>query len=111
MRSVRASWHLHEGRLQVSSDTVPGRRRDYIEIYELDDRKRKPRSVDDDFISDVKAKVRQAAEALRTGYAAYRADAEEVRILRLSWHVHGRLSRRRSQLTRKLSRPTVHLSQ
>ena len=67
MRSVRASWHLHEGRLQVSSDTVPGRRRDYIEIYELDDRKRKPRSVDDDFICDVKAaKVRQTAEALRT---------------------------------------------
>ena len=60
----------------------------------------RPRSADDDFISDVKAKVRQAAEALRTGYAAYRADAEEVRILRLSWHVHGRLSRGRGQLTR-----------
>ena len=67
MRSAPASWHLHESRLQVSSDTVPGRRRDYIEIYELDDRKRKPRSVDDDFICDVKAaKVRQTAEALRT---------------------------------------------
>ena len=33
----------------------------------LDERKRKPRSVDDDFIADVKTKVRDAAEALRTG--------------------------------------------
>lgn len=45
---------------------LTGRRPDYVEIYELDERKRKPRSVDDDFISDVKAKVRDAAEALRT---------------------------------------------
>jgi DNA helicase-2/ATP-dependent DNA helicase PcrA len=37
-----------------------------VEIYELDERKRKPRSVDDDFIADVKSKVRDAAEALRT---------------------------------------------
>ena len=35
-------------------------------IYELDERKRKPRSVDDDFIDEVKSKVRDAAEALRT---------------------------------------------
>jgi DNA helicase-2/ATP-dependent DNA helicase PcrA len=46
---------------------LTGRRPDYVEIYELDERKRKPRSVDDDFISDVKSKVRDAAEALRTG--------------------------------------------
>lgn len=45
---------------------LTGRRPDYVEIYELDERKRKPRSVDDDFIADVKAKVRCAAEALRT---------------------------------------------
>jgi DNA helicase-2/ATP-dependent DNA helicase PcrA len=45
---------------------LTGRRPDYVEIYELDERKRKPRSVDDDFISDVKSKVRGAAEALRT---------------------------------------------
>ncbi len=44
---------------------LTGRRPDYVEIYELDERKRKPRSVDDDFISDVKSKVRDAAEALR----------------------------------------------
>ncbi len=46
---------------------LTGRRPDYVEIYELDERKRKPRSVDDDFITDVKTKVRDAAEALRTG--------------------------------------------
>jgi len=46
---------------------LTGRRPDYVEIYELDERKRKPRSVDDDFIADVKTKVRGAAGALRTG--------------------------------------------
>ena len=45
---------------------LTGRRPDYVETYELDERKRKARSVDDDFISDVKTKTRAAAEALRT---------------------------------------------
>jgi DNA helicase-2/ATP-dependent DNA helicase PcrA len=45
---------------------LTGRRPDYVEIYELDERKRKPRSVDDDFLADVKMKVRDAASALRT---------------------------------------------
>ncbi len=44
---------------------LTGRRPDYVEIYELDEGKRKPRSVDDDFIADVKTKVRDAAQALR----------------------------------------------
>jgi DNA helicase-2/ATP-dependent DNA helicase PcrA len=38
-----------------------------VEVYELDERKRKPRSVDDDFIDDVKIKVGDAAQALRQG--------------------------------------------
>ena len=46
---------------------LTGRRADYVEIYELDERKRKPRSVDDDFIADVKMKVREAAQSLRQG--------------------------------------------
>ncbi len=46
---------------------LTGRRPDYVEVYELDDRKRKPRSVDDDFIADVKRRTREAAEALRSG--------------------------------------------
>jgi DNA helicase-2/ATP-dependent DNA helicase PcrA len=46
---------------------LTGRRPDYVEIYELDERKRRPRSVDEDFIEDVKAKVRDAAEELRAG--------------------------------------------
>jgi DNA helicase-2/ATP-dependent DNA helicase PcrA len=46
---------------------LTGRRADYVEVYELDERKRKPRSVDDEFIADVKKQVRGAAEALRRG--------------------------------------------
>ncbi len=45
---------------------LTGRSADYVEIYELDERKRKPRSVDDEFISEVQTKVRGAADALRT---------------------------------------------
>ncbi|MBI4503592.1 MAG: ATP-dependent helicase [Gemmatimonadetes bacterium] len=46
---------------------LTGRRPDYVEVYELDERKRKPRSVDEDFIADVKQQVRGAADALRRG--------------------------------------------
>lgn len=46
---------------------LTGRRPDYVEIYELDERRRKPRSVDDEFIDEVKARTRDAAEALRSG--------------------------------------------
>ena len=34
---------------------LTGRPADYVEIYELDERKRKPRSVDDEFISEVRS--------------------------------------------------------
>ena len=44
---------------------LTGRQADYVEIYELDHQKQKKRSVDDDFISDVKKDVRSAAQALR----------------------------------------------
>lgn len=46
---------------------LTGRDADQVEIYELDDRKRKPRSVDQDFIDDVKRDVERAASALRSG--------------------------------------------
>ena len=45
---------------------LAGRRPDYVETYELDERRRIPRSVDDEFIEDVKHKTRAAARALRT---------------------------------------------
>ena len=45
---------------------LTGQRADYVEIYELDDQKQKRRSVDDDFIADVKRDVRAAAAALRS---------------------------------------------
>jgi DNA helicase II / ATP-dependent DNA helicase PcrA len=48
-------------------EELTGRRADYVEVYELDERKRKPRSVDDDFIDDVRIKVRDAARDLRQG--------------------------------------------
>lgn len=44
---------------------LTGRNADYVEIYELDEQKQKRRSVDDDFIADVKRDVRKAATALR----------------------------------------------
>jgi DNA helicase-2/ATP-dependent DNA helicase PcrA len=49
---------------------LTGRRPDYVEIYELDAENRKPRSVDDDFIADVKVHVKGAAEALRANQLA-----------------------------------------
>jgi DNA helicase-2/ATP-dependent DNA helicase PcrA len=48
-------------------EELTGRRADFVEIYELDEGKRKPRSVDDDFIEDVKKKMAGAAKALRQG--------------------------------------------
>jgi DNA helicase-2/ATP-dependent DNA helicase PcrA len=44
---------------------LTGRSADYVEIYNLDERKKKPRSVDDDLIDNVKEHVRRAASALR----------------------------------------------
>jgi DNA helicase-2/ATP-dependent DNA helicase PcrA len=46
---------------------LTGKRADYVEIYELEERKRRPRSIDDEFIADVKTKVANAAQALRQG--------------------------------------------
>ena len=46
---------------------LTGRRADYVETYELEERKRKPRSVDEDFIADVRNNVKTAASALRLG--------------------------------------------
>jgi DNA helicase-2/ATP-dependent DNA helicase PcrA len=44
---------------------LTGRKADYVEIYELDKQKQNARSVDDEFIDDVKRNVRAAADALR----------------------------------------------
>lgn len=46
---------------------LTGRPADYVEIYELEEQKRKPRSVDDDFITMVKKNVKEAADSLRVG--------------------------------------------
>lgn len=45
---------------------LTGRNADYVEIYELDEQKQKIRSVDEDFMDDVKRDVRGAADCLRT---------------------------------------------
>ena len=60
--------HVTEAQLHVYAlgyQELTGRRPDYVEVYELDERKRKARSVDDDFIEEVKVRVREAAGALR----------------------------------------------
>ncbi len=44
---------------------LTGRPADYVEIYELDDQRQKRRSVDDEFIADVRRDVKAAAQALR----------------------------------------------
>jgi DNA helicase-2/ATP-dependent DNA helicase PcrA len=41
---------------------------DYVEIWELEEQRKKPRAVDQDFIDDVKTRVRGAADALRRNY-------------------------------------------
>jgi len=46
---------------------LTGRDADQVEIYELDERKRKSRSVDEEFVKDVKIQVAAAASALRSG--------------------------------------------
>ena len=44
---------------------LTGRDPDFVEIYNLDERKKRPRSVDHDFITDVKSRVHRVARALR----------------------------------------------
>ncbi len=46
---------------------LTGHNADLVEIYELDERKRNARAIDEDFIKDVKSKIKKAAAALRTG--------------------------------------------
>jgi DNA helicase-2/ATP-dependent DNA helicase PcrA len=55
---------------------LTGRPADYVEIYELDEQKQKRRSVDDDFIDDVKRDVRSAAQALRQNQLPPRPSAK-----------------------------------
>jgi DNA helicase-2/ATP-dependent DNA helicase PcrA len=51
----------------VGHEALTGRTADFVEIYELEDGRRKPRSVDEEFVTDVKAAVRGAADSLRNG--------------------------------------------
>ncbi len=44
---------------------LTGRNADYVEVYELDEGRRKPRSVDDELIENVKEGIQAAADALR----------------------------------------------
>lgn len=49
---------------------LTGRDADYVEIYNLDERQKNPRSVDEGFIDEVRIKVRAAAEDLRANRLA-----------------------------------------
>jgi DNA helicase-2/ATP-dependent DNA helicase PcrA len=52
---------------------LTGRAADYVEIYELDEQKQKRRSVDGEFMREVKRDVKGAAEALRANRLAPKA--------------------------------------
>ena len=47
---------------------LTGSRADYVETYLLEERQAWPRSVDDDFLDDVKTQVRHAAKSLRESH-------------------------------------------
>ena len=47
---------------------LTGRDADLVEIYELDSQTRKPRSIDDHFIDEVKSEVATAASAMRLSF-------------------------------------------
>ena len=44
---------------------LTGRDADFVEIYELEERRAKPRTVDEEFMDDVRKKTMEAASALR----------------------------------------------
>lgn len=48
-------------------EELTGRAPQFVEMYDLDERRQRPRPVDEDFIADVKTGVRAAASALRRG--------------------------------------------
>jgi DNA helicase II / ATP-dependent DNA helicase PcrA len=48
-------------------EELTGKQADYVEIYELEEQKRKARSVDEDFIKVVRTNVKNAAGSLRAG--------------------------------------------
>jgi DNA helicase-2/ATP-dependent DNA helicase PcrA len=52
---------------------LTGRVADYVEIYELDEQKQKRRSVDDQFMAEVKRDVKSAATALRANVLSPKA--------------------------------------
>lgn len=56
---------LHSHALGYDEPTE--RRAVYIEICNLEEGKGRPRAVDDDFIADVKGRIREAADRLRSG--------------------------------------------
>lgn len=51
----------------VGHEALTGRTADFVEVYELDEGKRKPRAVDEEFVDDVKREIARAATALRSG--------------------------------------------
>jgi DNA helicase-2/ATP-dependent DNA helicase PcrA len=51
-------------------ERLTGHRPDYLEVYDLDERRRVPRSVDDVLLASTKGKVLRAAEDLRAGHLA-----------------------------------------
>ena len=77
---------------------LTGQQADYVEIYELDERKKKPRSVDNDFIEDVKSRTQNAAQALRESQFLPTPERNKCESCRLQGIMH-KWSKGTNQLT------------
>jgi len=60
-RTTEQQLHIYA----VGYEQLTGKRAEFVEIYELDTQTRKSRTVDDGFVDEVKAQIREAASALK----------------------------------------------
>ena len=58
-------------------EELTGRQAHFVEMYDLDQRKARPRPVDDDFVAEVKGNIRGAADALRTANLPAKPEARK----------------------------------
>ena len=87
---------------------LTGRRADYVEIYELDERNPKSRPVDDFFIEEVKTRTKQAAIVLRSGNFVPVPHPKKMPRLRRQEVVPGRTERLNQEQYSASSRARQH---
>jgi DNA helicase-2/ATP-dependent DNA helicase PcrA len=74
-RATEQQLHIYA----VGYEQLTGRRPEFVETYELDTQSRKVRTVDDDFVSDVKSQIRGAAVALKANTLPARPSSERCK--------------------------------